>query len=92
MDSENKENMNLKDMLDKIIEGKIAANRRYIDQVLEKIIDSNHRYYLEKMVIEAQRMELEEKAGNIQRAYHHKIMAQTYKDILEKAFHVTDIG
>jgi hypothetical protein len=59
--------------------------------VLEKIQDSNHRHYLEKLVIEDQRMELEERAGNKQRAFHHRIMAQTYRDILEKAIGVTDL-
>lgn len=52
-------------MLNKIIEGKIDANRKYIDEVLEKIQDQNHRYYLEKFVIEVQRREIEEKAGNM---------------------------
>ncbi len=35
-------------------------------------------------------MELEEKVGNLQGAFQHKVMADTYKGILEKAFGVTD--
>jgi hypothetical protein len=57
--------------------------------VLAKIQDQNHRYYLEKFVIEVQRMEIEEKAGNMQGAFRHKVMAETYKSILEKTFGIT---
>lgn len=85
-----KEKIGLKEMLDQIIEGKVSANRRYVDQVLELIQDRNHKYYLERMIVEAQRAQIEAEAGNMQRAYHHKILAQTYKDILEKAFGVSD--
>jgi hypothetical protein len=55
--SGNEKNPSIRDLLNKIIEGKVDANRRYIDEVLEKIQDQNHRYYLEKFVIEVQRME-----------------------------------
>jgi hypothetical protein len=79
----------IRQLLNKIIEGKVTANRRYVDEVLEKIQDANHKFYLEKMVIELQRMELEEKAGNKRGAFQHKVLAETYKDILEKAFGVT---
>ena len=77
-------------ILNKLIEGKVDANRRYIDQVLEKIQEQNHRYFLEKLVIEVHQMELEEKVGNLQGAFQHKVMADTYKGILEKAFGVTE--
>jgi hypothetical protein len=86
MSTRDKENTGLRDMLNKIIEGKVDANRRYIDQVLEKIQDANHRYYLEKLVIELAMMESEEKAGNKREAFRHKVMVDTYKGILEKSF------
>jgi hypothetical protein len=35
-------------------------------------------------------MEIEEKAGNLRKAFHHKVMADTYKGILQKAFGITD--
>jgi hypothetical protein len=76
-------------MLNKIMEGKIDANRKYIDEVLEKIQDANHRYYLEKLVIELTMMESEEKGGNEQAAFQHKVMVDTYKGIPEKAFWIT---
>ena len=86
MSTRDKENTGLRDMLNKIIEGKVDANRRYIDEVLEKIQDANHRYYLEKLVIELAMMESEEKAGNKKEAFRHKVMVDTYKGILEKSF------
>jgi len=80
----------IRTILDEIIQGKIDSNRRYVDQILEKIQDRNRKYYLEKMIIEVQRMELEEKAGNLRWAEHHKVMAHAYKGILEKAFGVAE--
>jgi len=79
----------IKDMLNKIVEGKIDANRRYVDEVLEKLEDANHRYYLNLLIIELQRMEIEEKAGNLHAAFQHKVMAETYKGILENTFGVS---
>ena len=78
------------DLLNNIVKRKIDANRRYIDEVLEKILERHKRYYFEMFLNEVQRMELEEKAGNLQGAFQHKVMADTYKGILEKAFGVTD--
>lgn len=78
------------DLLNNIVKRKIDANRRYIDEVLEKILERHKRYYFEMFLNEVQRMELEEKAGNLQGAFQHKVMADTYKGILEKAFRVTD--
>jgi hypothetical protein len=89
MSTQDKENTGLRDMLNKIIEGKVDANRRYIEQVLEKIQDANHRYYLEKLVIELAMMESEEKPGNKKEAFRHKIMVDTYKGILEKSFGIS---
>jgi hypothetical protein len=82
-------NADIRQMLNQIVQGKVDANRRYIDQVLEKIQDTNHRYYLEKLVIELAMLESEEKAGNEQAAFRHKVMVNTYKGILEKAFGIT---
>ncbi len=78
------------DLLNNIVKRKIDANRRYIDEVLETILERHKRYYFEMFLNEVQRMELEEKAGNLQGAFQHKVMADTYKGILEKAFRVTD--
>ena len=86
--SEKKE-PSIRELLNEIIEGKVDSNRRYIDQVLEKIQDANHRYYLDKLVIELTQMEAEEKAGNLQGAFRHKVLAETYRGILEKTFGIT---
>ena len=90
MESPNNKQPEIGDILNKIVEGRIDANRRYVDEILEKIQDQNRRYYLDKLVIELQRMELEEKAGNLQGAFQHKVLAETYKGILEKAFGITE--
>jgi DNA polymerase III delta prime subunit len=79
----------IRDMLNQIVEGRVDANRRYVDEVLEKVQDENHRYYLDKLVIELAMMEIEEKAGNAQAAFHHKVMVDTYKGLLEKTFGLT---
>ena len=81
---------NMRDTLNEIINRKIDTNRRYIDEVLQKILEHHKRYYFEKFLDEVNRMELEEKVGNLQGAFQHKVMADTYKGILEKAFGVTD--
>ncbi|TLY06433.1 MAG: hypothetical protein E6K88_08260 [Thaumarchaeota archaeon] len=86
------EKNDLRVILNKLIEGKVDANRRYVDQVLEKIQEQNHRYFLEKLVIEVHQMELEEKAGNLVGAFRHKVMVDTYKGILEKSFGITDLS
>ena len=86
------EKNDLRVILNKLIEGKVDANRRYVDQVLEKIKEQNHRYFLEKLVIEVHQMELEEKAGNLVGAFRHKVMVDTYKGILEKSFGITDLS
>ena len=90
MESPNKKQPEMRDLLNKIVEGRIDANRRYVDEILEKVLEQNHRYYLEKMIIEIQRMELEEKAGNLHWAQQHRILAEAYKGILEKAFGITE--
>ena len=45
-----------------------------------------YRYYLERLAIEAMRLELEEKAGNLKAVLHHKVMIDTYEALLEKTF------
>lgn len=79
----------MRDVLDQIIEGRVDANRKYIDEVLEKILDQNHRYYLEKLVVELSMMESEEKAGNEEAAFRHKVMVDAYRGILEKSFGIS---
>jgi len=90
MDPMAPEDKNMRDTLNEIINRKIDTNRRYIDEVLQKILEHHKRYYFEKFLDEVNRMELEEKVGNLQGAFQHKVMADTYKGILEKAFGVTD--
>jgi hypothetical protein len=62
----------------------VMANVDYLIQ------NANHRYYLEKLVVELTQMELDENAGNLQGAFRHKVMAETYKGIIEKAFGITE--
>jgi len=90
MDPMAPEDKNMRDTLNDIVNRKIDTNRRYIDEVLQKILEHHKRYYFEKFLDEVNRMELEEKVGNLQGAFQHKVMADTYKGILEKAFGLTD--
>lgn len=76
----------LREMIDDAVRGKIDANRRFIDEVLEKIQDQNHQYFLARLGEELRQAELEQKAGNLQVAMHHRVMADVYKSILEKCF------
>lgn len=76
----------LRDMIDEAVKGRIDANRRFVDEMLEKIQDQNRQYFLEKLESELRQLELEEKAGNTRGATHHRVMADTYKSILEKCF------
>jgi polyhydroxyalkanoate synthesis regulator phasin len=76
----------LRDLIDEAIKGRIDANRRFVDDVLEKIQDRNHQYFLERLGNELRQMELDQKAGNLQGAMHHRVMADVYKSILEKCF------
>lgn len=76
----------LRDLIDEAVKGRIDANRRFVDDVLEKIQDRNHQYFLEKLGYELRQMELDQKAGNLQGAMHHRVMADVYKSILEKCF------
>ncbi len=76
----------LREMIDDAVRGKIDANRRFIDEVLEKIQDQNHQYFLVKLGEELRQAELEQKAGNLHVAMHHRVMADVYKSILENCF------
>jgi tRNA pseudouridine-54 N-methylase len=76
----------LRGMIDEAVKGKIDASRRFVDEVLEKIQDRNRQYFLERLGSELRQMELEQKAGNMHGAMHHRVMADTYKSILEKCF------
>ena len=76
----------LRDLIDEAMKGRIDANRRFVDDVLEKIQDQNHQYFLEKLGDELRQMEIEQKAGNLQGAMHHRVMADVYKSILERCF------
>jgi len=76
----------LRDLTDEAVKRKVDANRRFVDEVLEKIQDQNHQYFLERLGNELRQMEIEQKAGNLQRAMHHQVMADVYKSILERCF------
>jgi tRNA pseudouridine-54 N-methylase len=80
------EKTELKGLLNKVLQTKIDANRRYIDEVLEKIQDQTHQYYLQRLGYEVREMELAEQNGNFQLVMHHKVMVDTYRSILEKSF------
>jgi hypothetical protein len=80
------ENTDLKELLNKVVQTKIDANRRYIDEILEKIQDQNRQYFLQRLGYELREMELAQQNRNLQLVMHHKVMADTYKGILEKAF------
>ena len=90
MDPMAREDKDMRNTLNDIVNRKIDSNRRYIDEVLQKVLEHHKRYYFEKFLDEVHRMELEEKVGNLQGAFQHKVMADTYKGISEKAFGVTD--
>ncbi|HXV46910.1 MAG TPA: hypothetical protein VD736_09575 [Nitrososphaera sp.] len=60
----------LRDLVDDAVKGRIDANRRFVDDVLEKIQDQNHQYFLEKLESELRQMEIDQKAGNLQGAMH----------------------
>jgi hypothetical protein len=76
----------LRDMIDETVNGRIDANRRLVDEVLEKIQDQNRQYFLGRLGNEVRDMELAQKAGNLQGAMHHRVMVDVYKSILEKCF------
>jgi polyhydroxyalkanoate synthesis regulator phasin len=76
----------LRDLMDEAVKGRVDASRRFVDEMLEKIQDRNHQYFLEKLGNELRQMEIEQKAGNMQGAMHHRVMADVYKSILEKCF------
>ena len=74
----------LRDIVNKIIETKIDANRRYIDKVLEQIQDKTRQYYLERLGYHIREMELAQAQRNTQNVAHHKVMADTFASILQR--------
>lgn len=76
----------LSEMLNKIVQGKINGNRRFVDEILEKIQDTNREFYLAKFADEMKAKEEAIKDGNIRKARHHEVMAETYKSIAERCF------
>ena len=79
-------NAELRDLLNKVMQTKISVNRRYIDEVLEKIQDQTHQYYLQRLGYELREIELAEQKGNLQLVMHHRVMVETYKSILKNCF------
>jgi len=76
----------LRDLIEEAVKSKIDANRRFVDEMLEKIQDRNREYFLERLGNELRQMELEQKAGNLQGAMHHRVMFDVYKSIIERCF------
>jgi polyhydroxyalkanoate synthesis regulator phasin len=76
----------LRDLIDDAVKSRIDANRRFVDDVLERIQDQNHQYFLEKLGNELRQMEIDQKVGNLRGATHHRVMADVYKSILERCF------
>lgn len=76
----------LRNLLDELVKQKVDANRRFIDEVLEKVQNRNHQYFLEKLGNELQQIELGKKTGNATAVTHHQVMADVYKAILDKCF------
>jgi len=76
----------LRDLLDELVKRRVDANRRFIDEILEKVQDRNHQYFLEKLGNELQQIELEKMTGNSAAVVHHQVMADVYRSILDKCF------
>ena len=76
----------IKNLLNDIINKRADSSRRYVDQILERIEDQNHQYYLHRLGNELRELELAEKAENAQLVMYHTVMADTYRGILEKTF------
>jgi hypothetical protein len=78
----------LRDMINKIVESRVDASRRYIDEVLDKVEDRNRQYFLERLGYELRELELAEQNRNLHLVLHHRVMADTYRSILENCFPV----
>jgi predicted transcriptional regulator len=85
MSDKHEKDSSISEILNKIVKNKVNGNRRYIDEILEKIQDRNRNYFLAKFE-EMKAKEEAEKAGNLDKAQHHKVMAETYKSIVERCF------
>jgi len=76
----------LKDVIDQLVNSKIDANRRYIDEILDKIQYQNRTYFLDQMKAEIDQMASAIEKGDLKRASQHKVLAETYKAIVERCF------
>lgn len=76
----------LEEVLNRIVRAKTNVSRRYIDEILEKIQDRNRAYFLIKSAAEMKAKELAETAGDLFKARHHEVMAETYRSIAERSF------
>lgn len=76
----------LEDVLNNIVRAKTNVSRRYIDDILEKIQDRNRAYFLIKSAAEMKSKQLAEAAGDLFKARHHEVMAETYRSIAERSF------
>jgi len=76
----------LRRLIDKIVQTRADSNRRYIDQVLEKVFDQHRQFYLERLGYELRELELAQQNRNYQMVLRHRVMADIYKSIVEKCF------
>jgi hypothetical protein len=76
----------LRNTINKIIETRVDANRRYIDEVLEKIQDDTHNYYLERLGYHMREMELAQEQRDLKSVAHHRVMSDTFASILQRCF------
>jgi predicted nucleotidyltransferase component of viral defense system len=76
----------LRDLVEKLVSDKVNANRRFVDEVLEKIQDRNHQYFLERFGDALKQAETAERAGDASAALRYKVLADTYKSIIERCF------
>jgi hypothetical protein len=77
---------NLRDLVEKLVTDRVNANRRFVDEILEKIQDQSHQYYLARFGEALEQAEIAEKTGNAPGALRYRVLADTYKSIIERCF------
>ena len=76
----------LRDLVEKLVSDKVNTNRRFVDEVLEKIQDQNHQYFLARFGDALKQAETAERVGDASAALRYKVLADTYKSIIERCF------
>jgi hypothetical protein len=75
----------LRDLIDDAVKDRIDANRRFVNDLLEKIQDGTTNSSLKSSGTSCGRWR-PTKAGDLRGATHHRVMADVYKSILERCF------